>query len=499
MLQHDAQNSKKYLIKNGFRSSKSVFRIPWNKLSCEGRKKVIKSLFPKDKFTASGWEHIVAYTGTHGETLWRICTWFTGSGTHVKTLIQKNRLDPQKLAVGSKVQIPSTLLQPCFSEASIYPVVVDDLTFRKDKTGEFAEYVLLEGQTIYSLVLRYTPRVSAEEVLAASNLILKRSDLKDFHSIPARSVLKIPSDIISPQFLSPDDPRRIQFDATDRESSHFKPTQKSKSLDGITVVLDSGHGGVDPGSLGKGGVKEDEYAYDVMCRVKNILEKDTKARVFTTIEDEETGFIPRNTRVLGSGKNRERILTNPMYMIEDAAIALNLRWILANHLYSKSNTNGSRDEKIVFTSFHADCLHASAQGMMVYIPGADYYSGNIKKTDKVYLRRKESGSGGNSVSNDRRSRLKAEGFSVAFAKQIKEQCARNQIRMHSNQPIRKFVIRNHRSWVPGILRYTKIPTRILIELANLQNPDDVNRMKDWEYREALASTYVDALRAHFEE
>ena len=495
----DAQNNKKYMIKKGFRSKTPVYRIPWEMLSCEGKLRAAKALFPRDSLSDKGWEHLVSYTGGHGETLWRISTWFAGSGNLAKQISQRNKLNPQKLGAGTKVIIPPDLLNPCFNSTVTYPVVVDDLTFHRNEIGEYAEYILRQGQTIYSLVLKYTPRVTAEEVLAASNQILKQSGLKDFRSIPTNTVLKIPSDIISPQYLPPNDPRRIQFETTDRESQLFKPQKKAKALDGITIILDSGHGGVDPGSIGKGGVKEDEYAYDVMCRVKLILEKETKARVFVTIKDEETGYTPRNDRILVSGLNKENILTNPPYLIENSSVALNLRWMLTNYLFEKQHDARSRDEKVVFTSFHADSLHVNAQGLMVYIPGADYYSGNLKKTDKIYLKRKEAKSGFNSINSNRRNRLQAEGFSNAFADQIKSSCKKHNINMHSNQPIRKFVIRNRRSWVPAILRYCRIPTRVLLELTNLQNPDDVQRFMDPDYRQSLAEMYVDALKNHFSE
>ncbi|MBN1879260.1 N-acetylmuramoyl-L-alanine amidase [bacterium] len=494
-----SRSNKQFLVKKGFRSKTPVYRMPWDHLTCEGKNRAIGVLFPRDRHVSGDWEHYVTHGGSHGETLWRISYWFTGSGTAAKSLAKTNKLNPQKLATGDKVLISKELLQECFSERLQYPIVVDELTFRKDETGEYAEYVLLAGQTIYSWVLKYTPRVTADDVLAASTLILQRSGLRDFRSIPSNTVLRIPSDIISPQFLPPADPRRIQFEATDRESSLFKPQEKAKALEGITVILDSGHGGVDPGSIGKGGVKEDEYAYDVMCRVKRILEKGTKAKVLVTIEDEETSFKPRDSRLLGSGNNKEKILTTPPYLIDDTRDALNLRWILTNYLYTHEHPANSRYERVVFTSFHADCLHPSAHGLMVYIPGADYYSGNIKKTDKVLLRRKEAGSGGNKVANTRRDRLQAEGFSNAFALKIRDMCNQHHISMHSNQPIRKYVIRNRRSWVPALLRYCKIPTRVLIELANLQNPGDVQRMMDPEYRESLAVMYVNALKSHFAE
>jgi N-acetylmuramoyl-L-alanine amidase len=493
------RNNNRYLIKKGFRSSSPVYRIPWDLLTCDGKILAIHALFPDDSLDNDGWTHTITYCGSHGETLWRISSWFTGSGTHADELAKINSINPRKLGVGHTIKIPRTLLIPCFGTTIDYPVTVDDLIFQKDREGVYAEYILLAGQTIYSLVLKYTPRLTADDVMAASRLILKRSNLKDFHSIPANTTLKIPSDLISPQFLPPTDPRRIQFENTARESGLFKAHHVARALQGVTVILDAGHGGVDPGAVGIGGVKEKEYAYDVMCRVKRILETETKAAVHVTIKDDETGFEPRNGKLLRSGNNRERILTTPVYPITNSAVALNLRWMLVNYVFYTRHDAKTRNEQVIFTSFHADSLHPSAQGLMVYVPGADYYSGNIKKTEKVYLSRKEAKAGRNSVSHTRRDRLRAEGFSLDFADHVRKQCIKANIPMHSNQPVRKFVMRNRRSWVPAILRYSTVPTRVLIELVNLQNTTDVKRIMDPDYRESLARMYVNALKEHFSE
>lgn len=493
------RNNNRYLIKKGFRSSSPVYRIPWDLLTCDGKLLAVNALFPDDSLDNDGWIHTVRYGGSHGETLWRISAWFTGDGTHADQLAKMNKINPRKLGVGHTIKIPRTLLAPCFGTTVDYPVTVEDLIFQKDREGVYAEYNLLAGQTIYSLVLKYTPRVTADEVMAASRIILSRSNLKDFHAIPANTTLKIPSDLISPQFLPPADPRRIQFDNTARESGQFKARHVARALQGVTVILDAGHGGVDPGAIGIGRVKEKEYAYDVMCRVKRILETETKATVHVTIKDEETGFEPRNDKFLSSGNNRERILTTPVYPITDSAVALNLRWMLVNYIFDTRHETKTRNERVIFTSFHADSLHPSVQGLMVYVPGADYYTGSIKNTENVYLSRKEAKSGRNSVSQTRKDRLRAEGFSLDFADHIRKQCTEAGIPMHSNQPVRKFVVRNKKSWVPAILRYCTVPTRVLIELANLQNSSDVKRIMDPDYRESLARMYVNALKAHFSE
>ena len=57
-----------------------------------------------------------------------------------------------------------------------------------------------------------------------------------------------------------------------------------------TVVLDAGHGGKDPGTMGKRGTKEKDIALDIVKRVGLLLEKNTRLKViYTRTEDI---FIP---------------------------------------------------------------------------------------------------------------------------------------------------------------------------------------------------------------
>lgn len=69
--------------------------------------------------------------------------------------------------------------------------------------------------------------------------------------------------------------------------------------------------------------------------------------------------------------------------------------------------------------------------------------------------------------------------------------------VHSDQPIRKYIVRSKKVFVPSVLQFTRIPTRVLIELANLKNGLDRKRLQDPDYRQSLARVYVDALIRHF--
>ncbi|MBT3501499.1 MAG: N-acetylmuramoyl-L-alanine amidase [Candidatus Marinimicrobia bacterium] len=61
-----------------------------------------------------------------------------------------------------------------------------------------------------------------------------------------------------------------------------------------TIILDAGHGGKDPGSLGKYGTKEKDIVLDITKRVGRLLEKHTSIKVIYT-RDEDV-FVPLGNR-----------------------------------------------------------------------------------------------------------------------------------------------------------------------------------------------------------
>jgi len=58
-------------------------------------------------------------------------------------------------------------------------------------------------------------------------------------------------------------------------------------------------------------------------------------------------------------------------------------------------------------------------------------------------------------------------------------------------------VRNRKPTLPGILRNNDVPTKILVETANINNATDRQRLADPEWRELFARAYVAALRRHF--
>ena len=74
----------------------------------------------------------------------------------------------------------------------------------------------------------------------------------------------------------------------DNSVARIKKVKDRWKLD--TIVLDAGHGGKDPGTIGRKGTKEKDLALDIVKRVGLLLEKNTKLKVIYTREEDV--FIP---------------------------------------------------------------------------------------------------------------------------------------------------------------------------------------------------------------
>lgn len=110
-------------------------------------------------------------------------------------------------------------------------------------------------------------------------------------------------------------------------------------LDGACFYLVSGHGGPDPGAIGKIGdreLHEDEYAYDIILRLGRCLLQHG-AKVYFIIQDEKDGI--RNDRYLDNSK-RETCMGDPIPL--DQLARLQQRCDKINKLYYRDKSKYKR-------------------------------------------------------------------------------------------------------------------------------------------------------------
>ena len=206
------------------------------------------------------------------------------------------------------------------------------------------------------------------------------------------------------------------------------------------MILDAGHGGRDTGTL-HGGVWESTYVYDVACRLRRILSERTRAEVLMTTRDAVLGWKVPERDALRSARNQV-LLTEPVYALQDPTVGVNLRWYLANSLIRRPGPDGTKvpPERTVFVSLHADSLHPSVRGAMVYVPGERYLRDRYGKTGPAYAGYREVKEQP-VVSFNRKERVASEGASTALANAIVSALREAGLPVHPFSPVRTHVIR----------------------------------------------------------
>jgi N-acetylmuramoyl-L-alanine amidase len=476
------------------------YRVPLPLLAAELQEKVLRALFPADRLDATGWHHTVALAALQqGESLWTVATRFTGDGGNFRQIREANRLPDDELRPGQQLWIPAGLLRPGLQRAlprGLLAVPGAALEYHGEATAPYATYRLQPGEALYSsVVVRFTGRVFAEDVNALAAEIAQASGISDVTDIPIGYQVKIPYELLLPEFLPAAHPRRVEYEAGLSDSNRFSNQVHSSGLQGITVVLDSGHGGADVGAS-MGGVWESLYVYDIMVRVKEMLERQTAARVVPTVRD-GSGYAVSPADVLPFSRAHQ-VLTTPPYPIADARVGVNLRWYLANSHHRKAVAGDGDARKVIFVSIHADSLHPSLRGAMVYIPAAGLTAGRSSRTGDAYDARQE-------VREQRvvelswRQRVESEGLSREMAERTIAAFRARGLPVHPFKPVRERIIRKRSEFVPAVLRYNTIPAKMLVEVCNLANDQDRRMIQTREFRQRMAEAIVAGIRDYFGE
>ncbi len=370
------------------------------------------------------------------------------------------------------------------------------LQYGADELGEYAIYHLRRGEALYSaVVVRFTGQLLAVQVNETAMEIAARSDIRDVTDISVGYPVKIPLDLLLPEYLPADNPRRQAWAQERRDLNQFLEIVDAANLSGIQIVLDAGHGGKDSGAVSNG-IWEATYAYDIMCRIKANLERHTRATVWTTIEDGKIGFsVPASNRL--AQRRDAFLLTRPRYQLEDPVLGVHLRWYLTNDIILNRVGPNVPRSKTVFLSIHADSLHPSVRGAMAYVPS------RYLRPDKPYTVRRRDIETYAEYRNHPTIRLgtdfkaRVEASSRHLAEGILTGLEKNDIRVHPYEPVRDRVLRGRRSWVPAVLRYTAAQNAVLLEVCNMANPEDRELLLDSQWREEFARAVVEGMASSF--
>src|SRR5205085_2121019 len=293
-------------------TSEQIVRVPFSLLRPELQRQIVTTLFPNDAPAPGGWRHtVIGSSGVEGESLWKIAEWFTGDGANYGAIRKANPAQGLSTRKGDVIVVPTKLLTAAFNargevegenaastvsevresaddpaqrsgthedapEAAVVeasPLGQPSLTWDRTAPVPFAVYRLQKGEALYSSVaIRFTGRVYAKDVGDVVERIVKFNGIDDVAKIPIGFAVKIPMELLLPEWLPADDPTRMAREEAKRASAKLAVRTRAKNLAGVTVILDAGHGGRDAGTI-HDEVAESRYVYDVACRLKRLLEK----------------------------------------------------------------------------------------------------------------------------------------------------------------------------------------------------------------------------------
>ncbi|MDR1003469.1 MAG: N-acetylmuramoyl-L-alanine amidase [Prevotellaceae bacterium] len=223
-----------------------------------------------------------------------------------------------------------------------------------------------------------------------------------------------------------------------------------KRLQGACFYIVSGHGGPDPGAIGRVGnveLHEDEYAYDVALRLaRNLMQEG--AHVHIIIRDAKDGI--RNERYLNNSK-RETCMDDPIPLNQTAR--LRQRATAINTLYRK--------DKAKYNYCRAIFLHVDSRSRREQTDVFFYHTPQKEASRRLALTMKNT-------------------FQSKYG---------------HHQPNRGFT-----GTVEGrnlfVLRHT-LPTSVFVELGNIQNSFDQRRFVINDNRQALAKWLMEGFITDF--
>jgi N-acetylmuramoyl-L-alanine amidase len=321
--------------------------------------------------------------------------------------------------------------------------------------------------------------------------LLKLNRIKNAHFIPVGAKLKIPIEWISEDYLV--QKRTLEKVPPAEEKPERKPARRKDQP--LHIILDSGHGGIDPGAtIGskKNGYQifEDETVYDIGLRVADLLKKENYVVHPTLIDPNQRKPVLR----LATKKDKDEYLTvSPIYDLRSTTVGINLRIFLVNSIYNKLIRQKVPKENILLVSLHGDALHRSLRGVTVYYPDHRLRRASFKKVHPVYRRRQEYQT---EFRFRDRDNIKSARASVNFGKKVIESFKKSGLKTHSSFAVRGYYYRKGKRTLPGILRYSKIPASVLIEVGNLNNIEDRKSLLRPEYRQRVASTLVASINQY---
>lgn len=222
----------------------------------------------------------------------------------------------------------------------------------------------------------------------------------------------------------------------------------------VTIALDPGHGGEDPGAVGKSGAREKDIVLAIARRVKRLIDRQSGVKAFLTRDGDY--FVPLGRRVQKARAVRADL----------------------------------------FVSIHADAwISPHAKGSSVYVlsergassAAARWMAKQENRSDEI---------GGLSIESKDRL-LTQTLLDMSTTAQIKDSLKLAKSVLSEIGEINTLHKRQVEQAGFAVLKAPDIPS-ILIETAFISNPDEERRLKDDGYQNQIAQAIVDGLLAYLE-
>jgi N-acetylmuramoyl-L-alanine amidase len=251
--------------------------------------------------------------------------------------------------------------------------------------------------------------------------------------------------------------------ATPQASGTEKPAQPHRAVQKpaepsfirlVTVAIDPGHGGEDPGAMGAKGSREKDITLSIAKRLKAMIDKQPNMRAHLTRDGDY--FIPLHERV-----NKARRVQADLFLSIHA------------DAFIKPHARGSS----VFALSEKGATSAAAKWLAKRENDADLIGGvNIDVKD-VYLKQ-------TLIDLSQTAQI---ADSLKLGRAVLDQLGEiNQL---------------HKPHVEqagfAVLKAPDIPS-ILVETAFISNPDEEKRLNDEAYQDKMASAIVDGIKRYFE-
>ncbi|KIF81283.1 N-acetylmuramoyl-L-alanine amidase [Noviherbaspirillum autotrophicum] len=302
------------------------------------------------------------------------------------------------------------------------------------------------GEYKHRLIFDLYP-VNAPDPIAA---LIRKGEWQDNPEQPAPIAAAMPEVQPAPEPIAPAKPATPELQLAKAESKDEKPLAITRM---ITIALDPGHGGEDPGAIGRSGSREKDVVLAIARRLKRKIEEHPNMRVMLTRDADY--FVPLHVRV-----NKAR-----------------------------------KVQADLFVSIHADAfVETTARGSSVFVLSEK----GASSTAARWLANKENAAdligGVNIKTHDRQ--LASVLLDLSTTAQINDSLKLGKAVLAELGGINRL----HKGAVEqagfAVLKAPDIPS-ILVETAFISNPEEEAKLTDDAYQDQMAHAVLKGIRKYF--